>query len=70
MGDVFDDLIDRQGSPADAARVAADLETGGGAEMPVMQERSICAPVHMIKLTQEREITPYVWVHPEDDDRR
>jgi hypothetical protein len=27
-------------------------------------------PVHMIKLTQEREITPYVWVHPEDDDRR
>jgi hypothetical protein len=20
--------------------------------------------VHMIKLTQEREITPYVWVHP------
>jgi hypothetical protein len=24
-------------------------------------------PVHMIKLTQEREITPYVWVHPEDD---
>jgi hypothetical protein len=26
-------------------------------------------PVHMIKLTQEREITPYVWVHPDDDDR-
>jgi hypothetical protein len=26
-------------------------------------------PVQMIKLTQEREITPYVWVHP-DDDRR
>jgi hypothetical protein len=24
----------------------------------------------MIKLTQEREITPYVWVHPDDDDRR
>jgi hypothetical protein len=24
-------------------------------------------PVHMIKLTQEREITPYVWVHPDDD---
>jgi hypothetical protein len=22
-------------------------------------------PVHMIKLTAEREITPYVWVHPE-----
>lgn len=27
-------------------------------------------PVHMIKLTQEREITPYVWVHPDADDRR
>ena len=24
-------------------------------------------PVHMIKLTQEREITPYVWVHPDED---
>jgi hypothetical protein len=24
-------------------------------------------PVHMIKLTKEREITPYVWVHPDDD---
>jgi hypothetical protein len=27
-------------------------------------------PVHMIKLTQRREITPYPWVHPEEDDRR
>ena len=27
-------------------------------------------PVHMIKLTQEREITRYVWAHPDDDDRR
>ena len=24
-------------------------------------------PVHMIKLTQEREITPYIWVHPDYD---
>jgi hypothetical protein len=24
-------------------------------------------PVHMIKLTQEREITPYVWVHPDEE---
>jgi hypothetical protein len=24
-------------------------------------------PVHMIKLTKEREIAPYVWVHPDDD---
>jgi len=27
-------------------------------------------PVHMIKLTQQREITPYKWVHPDDDARR
>jgi hypothetical protein len=24
-------------------------------------------PVHMIKLTEEREITPYLWVHPDED---
>ena len=24
-------------------------------------------PVHMIKLTQEREITSYVWVHPDEE---
>jgi hypothetical protein len=23
--------------------------------------------VHMIKLTETREITPYVWVHPDDE---
>ena len=26
-------------------------------------------PVHMIKLTETREITPYVWVHPDEEDR-
>jgi hypothetical protein len=25
------------------------------------------AGAHMIKLTETREITPYVWVHPDDD---
>ena len=24
----------------------------------------------MIKLTQEREITPYVWVHPDEERRK
>jgi hypothetical protein len=24
-------------------------------------------PVHMIKLTQTQEITPYVWVHPDEE---
>jgi hypothetical protein len=26
--------------------------------------------VQMVKLTQQREITPYKWVHPDDDERR
>ncbi len=27
-----------------------------------------CAPpVHMIKLTREREIAPYVWLHPDEE---
>jgi hypothetical protein len=26
-------------------------------------------PVHMIKLTETREITPYPWVHPDEEDR-
>jgi hypothetical protein len=24
-------------------------------------------PVHMIKLTETREITPYAWVHPDEE---
>jgi hypothetical protein len=24
-------------------------------------------PVHMIKLTERREITPYLWVHPDEE---
>jgi hypothetical protein len=27
-------------------------------------------PVHMIRLTETREIAPYAWCHPDDDDRR
>jgi hypothetical protein len=23
--------------------------------------------VHMVKLTEEREITPYKWVHPDEE---
>src|SRR6266566_7557908 len=26
-------------------------------------------PVHMIRLTEERQTAPYIWVHPDDDDR-
>jgi hypothetical protein len=27
-------------------------------------------PVHMIRLTMERQTMPYAWVHPHDDERR
>jgi hypothetical protein len=27
-------------------------------------------PVHLIKLARAREVVSYVWVHPDDDDRR
>jgi hypothetical protein len=40
----------------------ADLKTGGGVEMPFRKKGRYAPPVHLIKLTQERE-TPYVWVH-------
>jgi hypothetical protein len=36
--------------------------------MPIVRNAAIqAAPVHMIKLTQVREITPYVWVHPDEE---
>ena len=35
--------------------------------MSVVQERLYAPPVHMIKLTREREITPYAWVHPAEE---
>jgi hypothetical protein len=35
-----------------------------------MQEGRYAPRVHMIKLTMQREIMPYTWVHPDDDDRR
>jgi hypothetical protein len=31
------------------------------------KEGRYAPPVHMIKLTQEREIRPYVWVHLDED---
>jgi hypothetical protein len=31
------------------------------------KEGRYAPPVHMIELTQEREIRPYVWVHPDED---
>ena len=42
-------------------------ESRAGGEMPDMQEGAIrAAGPHDIKLTEAREITPYVWVHPDE----
>jgi hypothetical protein len=36
--------------------------------MPVVQAREIRAPgALLIKLTETREITPYVWVYPDEE---
>jgi len=36
-------------------------------EVSVVQEGALRAAVHMIKLTGTREITPYLWVHPDEE---
>jgi putative SOS response-associated peptidase YedK len=35
--------------------------------MPILQEGRYAPPVRMIKLTETREITPYKWVHPDEE---
>lgn len=45
----------------------ADLEARGRTQMPVMQEGHYAPPVHIIKLTATQEITPYKWVHPDEE---
>jgi hypothetical protein len=32
-----------------------------------MRHAPVQAPVHMVKLTEKREITPYLWVHLDDE---
>jgi hypothetical protein len=35
--------------------------------MPGGKKGRYAPPVHMIKLTETREIKPYVWVHPNEE---
>jgi hypothetical protein len=53
--------------PLDATPRHADLEAGSLAQMPLLPEGVPRPPVRMIKLTAEREITPYKWVHPDEE---
>ena len=48
----------------DAIRRHAAMEAGGFAQMSIMPEGRYAPPVHMIKLTETREITLCRWVHP------
>jgi hypothetical protein len=36
-------------------------------EMPILPEGRYAPPVHMIKLTATQEITPYKWVHRDEE---
>jgi hypothetical protein len=45
----------------------ADLEAGIIAQMPVLSEGRSAPPVRMIKLAERQEITPYKWVHPDEE---
>jgi hypothetical protein len=35
--------------------------------LPIRPDVGAEPPAHMIKLTETREITPYVWVHPDEE---
>lgn len=43
------------------------MKTGDGAEMPVLPQGRYAPPAHMLRLTEQRETTPYKWVHPDKD---
>jgi hypothetical protein len=49
------------------------VATSTGVALKTMEDALKCRTprysprVHMIKLTQQLEITPYKWVHPDDD---
>jgi hypothetical protein len=49
-----------QGDPESAR--CTNLEAGAGPGMPAVPNSRYSPPVHIIRLTTEREITPYVWV--------
>jgi hypothetical protein len=48
----------------------ANLETKGGAELLVMSDTALFAAGSHDQAHAQREIAPYKWVHPDDDERR
>ena len=60
----------RASIPLDAIRLPRDTpiwKLEGSFRRRSCGTRRYKPPVHLIKLTQEREVTPYVWVHPDDE---
>jgi hypothetical protein len=45
----------------------ADLELEAALKCRSCRKGRYAPPVHMIKLTETREITPYKWVHPDEE---
>ena len=43
------------------------MEAGSVAQMSIMPQGSLRAAGAHVKLTETREITPYKWVHPDED---
>jgi hypothetical protein len=43
------------------------VETGSVAECRSCRKSRNAPPVHTIKLTATREIAPYQWVHPDEE---
>jgi hypothetical protein len=58
-------------SLAQTSTAGGNWATCGGnrglAEAPLCRKGRYAPPVHMIKLTEAREITPYKWVHPDEE---
>src|SRR3954469_22815484 len=61
--ELFDASLDAIGRPRDTPvwKLEASLKCRS------CRRGRYAPPVHMIKLTETREITPYRWVHPEEE---
>jgi len=44
-----------------------DLEVEASLKCRSCRKGKYPPPVHMIRLTEQREVTPYVWVHPDEE---
>jgi hypothetical protein len=63
----------RQGIPLDAIRRPRETpvwKLEAALKCRSCKKGRYAPPVHLIKLTMEREIAAYVWVHPDDDGLR